>query len=354
LTTYNERHRNGTLRAEAIALKAGNSNTVKLTRSPFQALLDASQTNTAILDETAKIIAANRAWLESNDTSGFSGTSPGLGEDYLRICDLSNPGSNARLAAKGIRAVLAGRQNQFEFEYWGRGPEQDRRWRITVTRCEDLGKVLAVVAHFALNEVTEAGGSDFEDLLADFSSAFVRTTADQTDSEIEEWLQRIGLALGVDRASVTQLSPDHRNLYVTHQWAREGVSPIPIGMDVKEVLPWVASKFMAGELVVVSRQEELPPEASSDLNWARSSRRKSNVSIPLRVGGSIVGGVAFGSVFQERTWSPRTVKRLQLVADVFGNALERKRTVMESSSGTGNAPSIAGGDDGRADGIAGA
>lgn len=226
-----------------------------------------------------------------------SGTSPGLGEDYLRICDLSNPGSNARLAAKGIRAVLAGRQDQFEFEYWGRGPEQDRRWRITVTRCEDLGKVLAVVAHFALNEVTEAGGSDFEDLLADFSSAFVRTTADQTDSEIEEWLQRIGLALGVDRASVTQLSPDHRNLYVTHQWAREGVSPIPIGMDVKEVLPWVASKPLSGI------DTQATPACGRRL-WKRSRTKAHRHGVP--------------------------------------------------SSGTGNAPSIAGGDDGRADGIAGA
>jgi C4-dicarboxylate-specific signal transduction histidine kinase len=41
----------------------------------------------------------------------------------------------------------------------------------------------------------------------------------------------------------------------------------------------------------------------------------------------VKGGVAFDTVFAERTWPEQMIQRLRLVAEVFGNALERKRAV---------------------------
>jgi hypothetical protein len=43
----------------------------------------------------------------------------------------------------------------------------------------------------------------------------------------------------------------------------------------------------------------------------------------------VVGAVVFDAVTQAQTWSPRTVQRLRLVAEAFGNALERERAVNE-------------------------
>ncbi len=57
----------------------------------------------------------------------------------------------------------------------------------------------------------------------------------------------------------------------------------------------------------------------------RRSGAKSNVTIPLRIGGVVVGAVLFGTIFSERVWSQKEVQRLRLVSDIFGNALERKR-----------------------------
>jgi signal transduction histidine kinase len=52
---------------------------------------------------------------------------------------------------------------------------------------------------------------------------------------------------------------------------------------------------------------------------------KSNVTIPLRIAGVVVGAVLFGTLLSERVWSQKEVQRLKLVAEIFGNALERKR-----------------------------
>jgi two-component system, LuxR family, sensor kinase FixL len=56
---------------------------------------------------------------------------------------------------------------------------------------------------------------------------------------------------------------------------------------------------------------------------------KSVLTFPLKVGGAVVGGVSFGSIRRERSCSERDLQRMRLVAEVFGNALERKRAVAQ-------------------------
>ena len=72
-----------------------------------------------------------------------------------------------------------------------------------------------------LNEISRSAASDeieaFESTLAEISAAFVRATADRIGPEIDNWLQRVVLALGIDRATVAQLDPDDGLLYTTHQ-----------------------------------------------------------------------------------------------------------------------------------------
>jgi signal transduction histidine kinase len=116
---------------------------------------------------------------------------------------------------------------------------------------------------------------------------------------------------------------------VTHHWAREGVTTLAKRLNANEALPWLAGKVLAGELVVVSRIADLPPEAAKEALNAQATGTKSNVTVPLRIGGVIVGGVSFTTVFSEREWSKQAVQRFKLVAEVFGNALERKRAVAE-------------------------
>jgi GAF domain-containing protein len=185
---------------------------------------------------------------------------------------------------------------------------------------------------------------DFEELLSDLSAAFVRVSVDQIDNEIERWLERIVLAMGIDRSTVIQIDPRDRAIYTTHQLAREGVSLDP---DVaerfareppgrsrklkipRESFPWLSRKVLSGETVIVSRLEDLPPEASKDREDFRQVGNKSNVTIPVRVGGVVVGALMFGAILFEKHWSAQEVQRLKLLVEIFGNALERKRAEAE-------------------------
>ena len=170
---------------------------------------------------------------------------------------------------------------------------------------------------------------NFEDALADISGAFVRATADQISNELERWLKRIGLALGIDRTTIAQVDPNDGLLYTSHRWAREGVTPMAPRTKADDTLPWVTQKLLAGETVLLDDVEDAPPEAARDLEYARSVGIKSVMIVPLRIGGVIMGAVGFDAVFRARPWSPRTSRRLRLVAEVFGNALQRERAVAE-------------------------
>ncbi len=172
---------------------------------------------------------------------------------------------------------------------------------------------------------------DFEKLLADLSAAFIRVSAEEVDAEIERWLELIVLAMNIDRSTVVQVDPADGLIYSTHQWAREDLPAPDRGRRAVHdgSHPWLEAQVFSGEVVVIRRLQEMPPEASKDRDSFRLEGNKSNVTIPLRIAGVVVGAVLFGTLLSEKAWSQRDVQRLKLVAEIFGNALERKRTEAE-------------------------
>ena len=119
-------------------------------------------------------------------------------------------------------------------------------------------------------------------------------------------------------------------LYVTHQWARNGVTASDKGLNAGEAFPWLVGKILSDQLVVLSKlPDELPPEAVKERASLSVDPVKAHITVPLRIGGIVVGGVTFAKLLNERGWSEKEVQRLKLVAEIFGNALERKRVEAE-------------------------
>ena len=73
--------------------------------------------------------------------------------------------------------------------------------------------------------------------------------------------------------------------------------------------------------------EELPAEAARDQEVWRHYGIKSNLTFPLSAGGEpTIGHWALTPCGRNATWPDALVKRLQLVAQIFANALARKRS----------------------------
>jgi len=166
----------------------------------------------------------------------------------------------------------------------------------------------------------------FEAMLADLSSKFVNLPPAEVDREIEEALHRVCELVGIDFGVLWQWSTNDPDVITpTHVYpAQEVLQPAqPLH---QEQFPWVVGETLAGRVVALSSLEDLPAKAAVDRESALQSGIKSNLSLPLAVGGEPpVGVLAFNTLRLEREWPNELVKRLQLVAQVFASALARKR-----------------------------
>jgi formate hydrogenlyase transcriptional activator len=174
------------------------------------------------------------------------------------------------------------------------------------------------------------GRLEFEMLLTDLSSRFVNLPSEQIDSEIEEAERRICEFLELDQAALWQRGDETSGaLKLTHLFIAQGDPPSPERMSI-DYFPWYRQQMLAGRTVAISTLEELPEDATVDAESGRRFGIKSNVTIPLSIGsGPTFGALGFSAMRAERNWPDALVKRLQLVAQVFANALARKRADQE-------------------------
>ena len=167
--------------------------------------------------------------------------------------------------------------------------------------------------------------ADFEALIADLSSRFVNLAPDELDHEIEDALRRVCESLGIDLALLWQWSDAPGCLVPTHAWcAIEGLRPSePMRQDH---YPYLISQLLAGIPVIVRSPADLPAEAAVDRETLLRFGIKSGVGLPLAVGKEPpVGGLGLNALREGRDWPDWLVTRLQLIAQVFSNALARRR-----------------------------
>ena len=167
----------------------------------------------------------------------------------------------------------------------------------------------------------------FEMVLAEISTLFINLPAERIDSEIEDVQFRVCELLDIDRSTLWQVLEEKPGiLKLTHLYQPPESLPPPERMNAKDFFPWSEQKVLGGETVTISKLTDLPPEAEIDLENYRLYGTKSNVLVPLSVGGGPVFGVlTFAVMREEREWTETVVQQFKILAQVFANALARKQ-----------------------------
>ncbi len=199
-----------------------------------------------------------------------------------------------------------------------------------ISRLRLLGEILVAAMERAQDRMQLEEQLAFEMLLAEISGRFVNLRVDQVDGEIEDAQRRVCECLGLDISSLWQWSMESpRIVRLTHIHRRFGGPPLPEPMYAHEHFPWCQQQLEAGRIIVVPSVENVPAEAARDQEVWRHLGVKTSLTFPLAPGqGPIIGALSFNTVQAERTWPEPLVKRLQLVAQIFTNALIRKQNDM--------------------------
>jgi signal transduction histidine kinase len=199
-----------------------------------------------------------------------------------------------------------------------------------VERLRLLGEAFVGALERKRLELSLAERLRFETLLSEQTATFSSLPATDVDRAIEQALARILAFFGADWGRLVELSHDSRMARITHSWVAKGTAPAPSAVSLAEI-PWVVARLHGGEVVRFTRVEELPEEAArvDRLTYLRLGIT-SHVEIPLKIGGVLVGALAFSTLGSPHVWPDELVQRLHLLGEVFANILSRRWSEIEA------------------------
>ena len=171
----------------------------------------------------------------------------------------------------------------------------------------------------------------FETLLTELSAKFINLPNHQVGQEIELGLQRLGEFLDIDRARVWQSSPDQKTFLPTHSWAATGFEQSP-QLVLNQEFPWSLQKLRQGQPISFASLAELPQGAAVDRQSFANHGIKSALTVPLEVAGTLIGVMTLGTLRAQRQWPAEFLPELQLVGEIFANALARQQAEIELKS----------------------
>jgi len=164
-----------------------------------------------------------------------------------------------------------------------------------------------------------------EQLVTDLSTRFTGPPVEQIDAEIERGLRLLVEFLDTDRSTLSEFSPDATSFTHVATWARPGFESY-LTKDVQAELPWYHATVVRGETLRFERlPDDLPDEAVHEREMVRRTGLKSNLTVPIAVGGRHVLVLATGAIREFRAWPDEVVERVRLVGQILAGGLHRKR-----------------------------
>lgn len=164
----------------------------------------------------------------------------------------------------------------------------------------------------------------FEKLISRISSKFINLPFDQIDQKIDDGLELIAKKLDIERIALLQFSQNKSQLNLTHTYAIDQRQRAPIFL-VSDQLPWFSESLRRGKTLRISKIDEMPEKAVAEKQYAKGQGFKSFLTIPMKIDELIIGAISYSSMKNERTWADELVQRLNLVCEIFANALDRKQ-----------------------------
>jgi PAS domain S-box-containing protein len=167
---------------------------------------------------------------------------------------------------------------------------------------------------------------DFEGVITAISTHFIYSRPDQINQGIHRALKKIGEFTGADRCNVFLLGENGTKMRKGYEWCADVIESSKDQPPKVDVNPceWGINQLTELNVLNISRVSDLPEEPVKGL--LQFSGIQSILCVPLSIGGVFFGFIGLESVRTEREWSDDTISMLKVAADVFANALERKRS----------------------------
>ncbi len=168
--------------------------------------------------------------------------------------------------------------------------------------------------------------------IASSSRRFLALSGSEVDAGIRQGVAAVGKLAVVARCWFVPMKKNGRWEQTAYAWSQSG-EPTP-EIEMAELQFGTPSEAIQTDpqVILVTRVEDLPPEA--DRGRAVLSRRgvRSFLGIPLVSDLGVVGFMGFEALHAERAWDDEMIRLLRLVGELFVSALKRKHAEVALAS----------------------
>ncbi len=215
-----------------------------------------------------------------------------------------------------------------------------RQWTVPSTELTEAFLHLGVILAGVLERMREMKRVNeflrFEQLLSEISATYINLPIDRIEGVIRNDFGRLAELVGADRCILYMFHEDSMSFRfdIPLVWWPKRDDPV-----VQEHIKWMKNdphffdsdpylldRWRKGQITQFTFPEEIPAEAQKMKERIKQFGTKSYLSIPLKVGGELMGVFNIIHIHTHRTWPEDLIKRLQVFGEIFINAMVRKQS----------------------------
>lgn len=168
----------------------------------------------------------------------------------------------------------------------------------------------------------------FDTVVTTLAMEFINLPAGEIEPQIERALRIVGQVTEVDRSYIFLYRDHHTVMDCILEWCAPGVDPqISHLQNIPTAdLAWSNAQLVQGDVLHIPCVAALPPEAEAERREFQSQHIQSLLAVPMIRQGEVMGLLGFDAVRAQKAWSDQNITLLQILGEIFVNALERKRS----------------------------
>src|SRR6186713_2013198 len=182
---------------------------------------------------------------------------------------------------------------------------------------------MSVITIPASRTTTDSEMKDIGRLAAELRAHFAAVQPEDVNLAIAEALGAVSVALGVESCRLIEFTD---NGTVARVHAPAGTSTTVIGRH-RPPAPdgWLVTRLSRGQIVVISRPEELPTEAVAAREAARRTMGYSILGVPAPIAGPTVCALTIEATGVSRRWPQSLIESVQQIAGSMSSMLQPRR-----------------------------
>jgi PAS domain S-box-containing protein len=164
-----------------------------------------------------------------------------------------------------------------------------------------------------------------ENIIANASNKFINIPVDKVDKNIDHILKIIGEFTKSSRSFVFLYNKKQPVISNTHEWCSEKIESKKQEFQFLPVrsINWLNEQLINKNYLAINSLKSLPKEAITEREIF-ANKTKSLLLCPMKIGKSLIGFVGCETNFEEKNWQKEEINLIQMISEIFSNAIERK------------------------------